>query len=178
MRAFVAVLACLAACSPDAGPPQPPPAEAPPPVPEGPPPVALIDFQAPATWKKQVPANRLRNAQYAVPDRDGKSADAELTLSHFRVRSDPQDNINRWSGQMGDSNPKVEILEGKCKVTFAEFKGSYLPDSQTEPIADARMLAAIVDASDGPWYFKLVGPADTVGDWRAEFVDMVKGAHK
>ena len=40
------------------------------------------------------------------------------------------------------------------------------------------MLGAIVEASDGPWFFKLVGPADTVGDWKDEYVAMLKAAKR
>ena len=43
------------------------------------------------------------------------------------------------------------------------------------PIEDARLLAAVVEAKGGPWYFKLLGPADTVGDWKKEFVKLPVG---
>ena len=39
-----------------------------------------------------------------------------------------------------------------------------------------RMLAAVVEAEDGPWYFKITGPADTVGPWKDDVVKMLKTA--
>jgi hypothetical protein len=39
------------------------------------------------------------------------------------------------------------------------------------------MLAAVVETADGPWYFKLVGPAPTVGGWKEEMVKLLKEAH-
>ena len=41
------------------------------------------------------------------------------------------------------------------------------------------MLSAILETSEGEqWFFKLVGPADTVGDWQNEFKGLLKEAYK
>ena len=32
-----------------------------------------------------------------------------------------------------------------------------------------RMLGAVVEASNGPWFFKLTGPAKTVAKWEPAF---------
>jgi len=36
-----------------------------------------------------------------------------------------------------------------------------------------RMLAAIVEGDEGPYYAKLVGPANTVAKWEPSFRDFV-----
>jgi hypothetical protein len=82
-----------------------------------------------------------------------------------------------WSSNMGGAEAKVETLQGKCKVTLADFTGNY-NSGFAKPVEHARMLGAIVEASDGPWYFKLVGPLETVSGWRDEFVAMVKSASR
>lgn len=46
-----------------------------------------------------------------------------------------------------------------------------------KPTPGARMIAAIVGTPHGPWYFKLVGSAQVVRDWKDEFVKMVREAY-
>ncbi len=182
MRRTAWILALLASCSNGTPPPPepaPPPAEDPAAAPPARPPVALISFAAPSAWKKEEPANNMRKAQYRVPDKSKTEPDAEMVVFHFGTSSAMlRANIKRWGDQMGADEPKPETIEGKCKVTLVDLTGTYSGDSGTGSIENARMLAAVVEASDGPWYFKLVGPAGTVGGWREEFVAMLKAASK
>lgn len=136
-----------------------------------------LKFEAPKEWKKEEPKSSMRKAQYRVPDKEKKATAAELTLFHFGNNAAlVKANIDRWAKQMGAASAEPETIEGKCKVTLLDVKGNYSPAFGGAPIEDARMLAAVVEASSGPWYFKLVGPADTVGDWREEMVKMLKAA--
>ncbi|HXG60403.1 MAG TPA: hypothetical protein VNO22_03430 [Planctomycetota bacterium] len=147
--------------------------------PTPPPPADGIRFEAPQGWIRETPSNPMRKAQYRIPDKEGKAGEAELTVFFFGPdRNLLQANLDRWARQMGSSDPKPETFEGRCRVTLLDLSGTYRSDFAPEPIEKARMLAAVVEASDGPWYFKLVGPADTVGDWRDEFVALLKGAHR
>jgi hypothetical protein len=119
----------------------------------------------------------MRKAQYRVPDKEKKASDAELALFYFgNSAAMVESNIERWQGQMGAAEAKPESIQGKLKVTLVDFQGTYAGDVGGDPLPDARMLAAVVETPEGPWYFKLVGPADTVGDWRGEFVELLKGA--
>jgi hypothetical protein len=121
----------------------------------------------------------MRKAQYRVPDKSKNEKDAEMVVFYFgRNFGNLNANIKRWGEQMGVDEPKPEKLEGKGTVTLVDLSGSYTGDSQTGSIDNARMIAAVVEASDGPWYFKFVGPAGTVGGWREEFIAMVKAATK
>lgn len=138
----------------------------------------LIAFPVPKGWIEEEPVNRMRKAQYRVPDKEKVEKPGLFTLFHFRISTPVEDNIARWAGQMGGVEAKVETFEGKCRVTLADFQGIYQGDVVTDEIPDARMLAAIVEASDGNWYFKLVGPTATVSDWRPEYVEMLKAAHR
>jgi hypothetical protein len=121
----------------------------------------------------------MRRAQYRIPDKAKSHKDAECVLFYFGPSNAMlQENIERWASQMGQSGPKTETLTGKCKVTLVDLEGTYTGDRDAGSLENARMLAAVVEASDGPWYFKFVGPAPTVGGWREEFVAMVLGATK
>lgn len=163
-----AFLIVLASCSPDAPPPAPPAPE-----PAAPSPIL---FEAPPSWVKEPPSNSLRVFQYRVPGKQGAARPAEMTVIHSRVRVPFGDNVSRWAAQMGGTEPKTESFKGKAEVDLADVSGVYTGDLSGEPIEGSRMLAAAVYTDAGPFYFKLVGPAATVGDWRDEFVALLKGA--
>ena len=183
-KLMIAVLA-LVSCSPDPTPPPPKMAPDPstvstePVVPERPPrpAVDLIKFDAPAGWTKEEPSSNMRKAQYKVPDKEKKGGDAQLALFYFGPRNDMLEaNLQRWAQQMGAPEPKTEVIQGKCKIHLVDLKGTYTGDNDKGAQENQRMLAAVVENADGPWYFKLVGPAETVGPWKEEFVTMLKGA--
>ncbi len=134
----------------------------------------IIKFEAPKEWTKETPSSTMRKAQYKVPDKEKKAKDAELTLSFFgKGAGGIEANLKRWSAQMGGAEAKPEAIEGKVKVTLVDLKGTYTPGFNGDPIENARMLGAIAESADGLWFFKLVGPADTVGDWKEEYVKML-----
>ena len=144
------------------------------PSPEG-----VITFSVPSAWKMEEPSNNMRKAQYAIPDKEGKAKDGSLTLFFFGPsRTRIEENIKRWKSQVSGGEGEPEVIQGKCKVTLLDLTGDYAGDFGGQPIPNARMLAAVVEAEDGPWYFKVTGPAETIGDWREEFVASLKGAHK
>ncbi len=137
-----------------------------------------IKFQAPKEWEKQKPSSAMRKAQYRVPDKEKRAKDAELTLFHFGAGSGTiEANLKRWAGQMGQQEARPEKIEGKLKITLVDLKGTYKERPDAEALPDARMLAAVVETEQGPWYFKLVGPADSVGDWREDLIKMLKESH-
>ncbi len=179
MKRVWIVLPLLAACSsPPPAPPAPKEAPAAAPLPESKG-DGLLRFAPPTGWVKEEPSNRMRKAQYRVPDKQKDHKDAEFTVFFFgaspvSVRS----NIDRWVVQMGADKASPELVQGAaCKVTLVDLSGTYSGDSQTGgPVEGARMLAAVVETEQGPWYFKVVGQAETVSDWREEFVAMLKAA--
>jgi hypothetical protein len=182
---LIASFVTLMACSPDPTPPAPKTAPDPanvsaePTVPDRParPAVDLIKFDAPAGWTKEEPSSNMRKAQYKVPDKEKKGADGQMALFYFGPRNDMlEGNLQRWAQQMGAADPKTEVIQGKCKIHLVDLKGTYTGDNDKGPQENQRLLAAVVENADGPWYFKLVGPADTVGPWKDEFVTMLKGA--
>ena len=137
----------------------------------------IIKFEAPKEWTKEKPSSNMRKAQYKVPDKEKKAKDAELTLSFFgKGAGGLEANLKRWSAQMGGAEGKPEVIEGKCKVTLVDLKGTYSPGFGGDAIEDARMLGAVVETEAGPWFFKLVGPAATVGGWKDEMVALLKAA--
>ncbi len=179
MKNFAFALLLLASCSPDS------PSNAPtPPKPQGEtapaaaPKSKVIAFAAPSGWIQEEPTNNMRKAQYSVPDKQKPAKPAVFTLSTTRLWGPEsfQENLERWSAQMGGAKGKVESFVGKCKVTMVDLAGDYRSDFEPEPVPNARMLLAVVEADPSPWFFKVVGPVESVSGWRDEFVAMVKAA--
>ena len=91
-------------------------------------------------------------------------------------------NLQRWAGQFEqpDGSSSEEEMQNSTRtiagleVFDAELSGTYV--AETAPGSgervnkpDWRMKASIVDTKEGPWYFKLVGPAATVAKWEASY---------
>ena len=151
------VLLVLAGCSEK-------PADKPAPKPEG----GLLQYRVPEAWTSRPPANKLRKAQYSVPDKEKKAADAELVYSYFGPSGGGtlDENMERWAGQFGTTreSAKVEKATGSHPVTFVRLKGTYEGDKP-----GFVMMVAAVETEQGMHYLKLVGPDVTVSDWSAEF---------
>ncbi len=93
-----------------------------------------------------------------------------------------QANIDRWIGQFTkpDGSPANDAAKVSKRdvhgipVTIVDVSGTYGggmgPMGQSEPSkTNYRMLGAVAEASNGPWFFKLTGPAKTVAKWETSF---------
>jgi hypothetical protein len=143
-----------------------------------------ISYSIPFEWKSEKPTSQMRKAQYKIPGVDG-SAEGEMAVFVFPgTGGSAQANLDRWIGQFiqpdgSDSKEKSEIKSiqvNNLSVTTMYVTGTYLKSSAQmmmngpkEELPNYAMLAAIVETSKDPWFFKLVGPQKTVDHWRPEF---------
>ena len=135
----------------------------------------------PADWQRETPSSAMRAAQARVPGPDGG---AELTVFHFGEGKGGSvaENLQRWVDQMefapGASTRREELSIHGFTVYWVDFAGTLKAGTMgmgpAEPLADARMLGAIVEGPGGPWYFKLVGPSSAVGPQREAFLRMLE----
>ncbi len=148
-----------------------------------------IQYQEPAGWVKETPASNMRKAQYRLPHAEGDEEDAELAVFNFGPGQGGtvDSNIDRWVGQFAnpDGSPvekagKVteKTVAGKT-VTIVDVSGTYITSmapmmASGPPKPNYRMLAAIIDSSQGPWFFKLTGPHDTVQKWESSFYEFTE----
>jgi hypothetical protein len=168
----------------------PAPAKAAPAAASAPKPAAPPAATAPALvltpqkgWIVETPANAMRKAQYSLPHADGDGEDATLIVHYFGGQGGSREvNLQRWAGQFEqpDGSSSADKLKSSTRtiagleVFDADLSGTYV--AETAPGSGVhldkpgwRMLAAIVDTKEGPWYFKLVGPAATVAKWEASY---------
>lgn len=142
--------------------------------------LGAVTITIPPEWEEQEPQNTMRKAQLRLPRADGDDRDAELVVFHFRGGGGGVEaNIDRWLGQFQQpdgsaTRDAAEIAEREVaglEVHTVDVTGTYV--AQVRPGAgervnnpNTRLLAAIVISSDGPYFFKLVGPAATVEHWK------------
>ena len=118
------------------------------------------------------------------PPPPGDSEDAECAVFYFGVGQGGtvKANVDRWFRQFeqpdGQPSSKVAKVEEQTinglKITTVSLAGTYLASrgpmaQQATAKPGFHMLAAIVEAPQGPVFFKLTGPSKTVLDVRTEF---------
>jgi hypothetical protein len=146
---------------------------------------AGILWTVPARWTAGN-GSAMRVATYAVPAARGAEA-GECAVFFFGIGQGGgiDDNVARWAKQFeGAPGPKrTTATIGGMRVTRAEIAGTYLAPGgpmmqSTGTRAGYRLLGAIVEAPQGNVFFKLTGPAGTVGTAQAEFDALVASIRK
>lgn len=141
-----------------------------------------LTWDVPSAWAEETPSNSVRLAQYRVP---GDAGDGECIVFYFGPGQggDPQSNAERWAGQFSqpDGSSSLEKMtmtrldDARLPVMIVEVTGTY-DGGMSGPIeAEGYMLlGGIAQGPDAPWFFKLIGPEQTVRAHRDAFVSMME----
>jgi hypothetical protein len=140
-----------------------------------------VEWESPEAWEEVQPSSSMRKAQYRLPGSDG-AAPASLAVYYFGAQKggSVQANIDRWTGQFKGGAEAAETTQRKVEemtVHMVDVAGTFNPGTgmgSGGPKEDHRMLAAIVETGQGPVFFKLVGPEETVGEHESEFESLVE----
>lgn len=138
-------------------------------------------------WVEEAPSSSMRQAQYRLPKAAGDPEDAELVVFYFQGSGGGvMANIDRWIGQFtkADGSPANDAARTTKRevrgipVTIVDVSGTYISAmgpmlQETKNKPGFRMLAAVAEASNGPWFFKLTGPSGTVARWEKSFGDFL-----
>jgi hypothetical protein len=143
---------------------------------------------APAAWKEEPPANKMRFGQFKLPKHKDDTADAELVI--FKgLGGTPKQNLERWKAQFTppkgktiDDVAKVEEFKvSGCAVTYLDISGTFKfkerpfdPNAKEELRPDYRMLAVHFDGKKDVYHIKLTGPAKTVEMYKKGFDEWLK----
>jgi hypothetical protein len=149
-----------------------------------------ITVKMPTGWKSVKPSSEFRRAQYVLPKVEGDSEDAELVVTNFGrgQGGGVEANIERWEGQF-EPRGKAKVTKkkvGDIPVTIADISGTYKQQAMGGPFAGGevtkkpnfRLLAAIVEAPDSSYFFKLTGPAKTITKWAKNFDEFIGSVQK
>jgi hypothetical protein len=137
-----------------------------------------LAFEVPVDWVAAPPANQMRVGEFKLP---GDTDKASLVIFRFAGGAGTrQANIDRWLGQFQleggtaatEADATIESYEvNELAVTSLEVAGTYVasmrpgaPAAHNE--ANWAMFAAIVEGSGDAFYFKAVGPAAKIDEWR------------
>ena len=151
-----------------------------------------LKFTAPSGWIAESPASSSRRAQYRLTRAKGDSEDAELVIYYFGGGGGTiQANVDRWIGQFAkpDGTPASDTAKVTHKningisVTIVDVSGIYAGSmmamqQSAKPKTHYRMLGAIAETGNGPWFVKLTGPANTVGKWQSSFQSFIESMHQ
>ncbi len=150
--------------------------------------VTPLKFDAPPQWTSQTPSSAMRKAQFLLPRASGDGEDGQMIVFQFGKGQGGavEMNIDRWIGMFStpDGKPvdkdavKRETHDvGGLKVTTIDITGRFtdamMGVSTGAAKTNYRMLSAIVETPDGPWFFKGVGPEATMKSHHDEFVKMM-----
>ena len=160
----------------------------------GAPPAADLDaitYAAPRDWVPQTPTSQMRKAQFLLPRAEGDKEDGQMVVFYFGAGQGGavEANIERWKGMFStadgkpidESSVKRESHDvNGMKVTTLDVTGRYADAMSGRPAPAAgeaapefRMLSAIVETPQGPWFFKGVGPVATMRAQEQSFKSFV-----
>ncbi len=144
---------------------------------------AGIQFEIDPEWSMVQPESSMRIAQFELPAQEGDSEPAEMSF-YANIGGSPEANIERWINQFQqpEGEPSSEVAEvdnvevANFAVTTLDVSGTYVASPMmggdgNQP--NYRLLGAVVVGDQGPWFFKLTGPQNTVAHWESAFNNMI-----
>lgn len=133
----------------------------------------------PATWKWYPPETGMRAANFVLP---AESGDNQAHLVIFQnIGGSPEANVQRWIGQFrnpdgGQVDAQSEkITVNGMEITLAEIRGDHMRMGAQWYTPDQTMLAAVLQAPQGPVQMLLTGPSETVERHRAGWNELIQG---
>lgn len=145
-----------------------------------------LTLAVPKGWKERPTQSGMRAAEFTIPGVKG-AGEGELVIYYFGEHGagSAEDNIGRWSTQFlgPDGQPATPVVQKKqvagMAMTEAEMTGRYVssmsPTGTTEKhdSADWGMVGAVLQTSNGPYYFKMIGPKATMVTAKKDFAAML-----
>lgn len=129
-------------------------------------------WTVPVGWRSE-PASGMRRASFSVGP-----AEAAADLSVIALRGTAgglRANVDRWRQQIGlgplpaDQEPAVPLPNASVPVQWIDLHRESLPES---------ILGGVVSVRGETWFFKLMGPSETIAAVRGEFEDFLLSLQK
>ena len=147
-----------------------------------------LRYEAPDTWVERTSDSPMRVTEFQLPRVAGDAEDADLVVFYFGgAGGGVEANLERWVGQMtqtdGRSSFEVAATTGfeanGLAVTTIDVPGTYVAPIRPGSASrlnkpNFRLIAAVVETPVGPYFFKLTGPARTVGRWDRPFATFLR----
>lgn len=130
----------------------------------------------------------MRVAEFSLPRAAGDTEDAQLVVYYFGGSGGTVEaNLQRWVGQMqqpdgkplpaGAAKKETRRVNG-LSLTLLDVSGTYVAEtapgaSERHHKPNFRLRAGVVETSNGPYFIKLTGPANTIAKWDRAFEQFV-----
>lgn len=147
-----------------------------------------LKYDTPQGWISKPASSVSRVAEFTLPRADGDPEDASVVLYFFGGQGGTiQANLDRWIGQMTqpDGRPSKDVAKTTrftshgLNVTLLDVTGTYVAevapgstDRHNKP--SFRLMAAVVETGEGPYFVKLTGPAKTAAKWNESVMTFLK----
>ncbi len=148
-----------------------------------------LQSRAPADWVEEKTNSQFRVKRFRLPGVADDKENAEVVIFYFGKGQggSAEENIKRWKGLIVppddkkiDDVVKVEKMDiNGVQATYLDAQGTYLfrarpRDAKATPKSNYRMIKVMFQSSKGPYYFSLIGPADTVAHYKKGFDKWLK----
>ncbi len=137
--------------------------------------IGQLGVIVPDDWQAEPESNTMRIAQFRLPVIDG--TDVELAVT-FNIGGGVQANVDRWYRQFQDAVGRdTTYVSNNLQITLVDIRGTFLGMRVEFELGNYQMLAAIVKAPDGPYFFKMTGPKESVSSLSlsfASFIDTIR----
>jgi len=145
-----------------------------------------VEWKTPGRWVEEM-ASGMRLATYVVPAPGAGGEPARCAVYYFGPGQGGgiDANIERWIGEFENpGTPKRRNYDVHgIKVAQVELSGTYMAhagmgEGATGAASGWTLLGAIAEGPEGAVFFKLTGPAATVGPATKEFDGMLASLRK
>jgi len=125
--------------------------------------ISGIELTTPDSWERETPSSSMRVVQYALKS----DKNLKVTGFFFGQQDLVKENIDRWKAEFTKLEKSDEQKLVNDKITLIILEGTYklkpFPMAQEfTPTDNYMVLAAIVPSPEGPYYFKIYGPTETL----------------
>jgi len=143
-----------------------------------------LTYRAPSEWESVQSSSSMRLAEWKLAAASGDLEEARVIIFYFGKGGGGgvEANLERWYGQFEQTDGKTSkekavvrtMKVGALGVTRADLGGTYVAEvrpggGERHNKPNFRMIAAIVEGGDGPWFIRLLGPKGTVARWEKTF---------
>jgi len=126
----------------------------------------------PDSWVRVTPGGKAL-ARWHVPAKKAEWP-ADLYFHTFGPKPSLKDLLDSWLRQVGKRKTTEEAVDAAGKITLTEVSGTLWCDPRADAPWDYLLLAGLIDTGKEHLILRLEGPADSVREWRGEFLDLLK----
>lgn len=150
-----------------------------------------LQSRTPAEWVEEPATNQMRFKQFRAPAVGKDKENVEIIIFFFGAGQggSADENVKRWKdffqppqGKNIADVAKVESMKvSGVDTTYLDVQGTYLskfppfaPNAKTVPKPNYRMLGVVFESKMGPYFIRMIGPADSVAQYKKGFDGWLK----